>query len=235
MNEQKKSKDFDKIIVEAVQENLSFYAWQSIGGIIEKCELKIKAYRKDYKEMELECCPGQENQLAKVISGNRSVNIYVPELSVSFSSELKSVSVDKRVKLYPPTDYTFFERRKHVRVQTDKACYVSFEHKKAMVKKSVYDFSMGGIAIILSKTDKIVIEKGKIFTDFVLDIGSRKMKIKAECVNSFSIDRFKFENLPYGGFKLAFRFMDLNKEDKAFITEFLINEMLMKQVVKQAN
>lgn len=235
MNEQKRSKDFDRMIVEAVQENVSFFAWQSIGGTVEKCELKIKAYRKDYNEIELELCPGQENTLAKVISGNRILNIYVPELSVSFSSELKSVTADKRVKLYPPTDYSFYERRKHERVQPAKSCFVSFEHNKNIIRKTIYDFSMGGIAIILPKSDKVVITKGKLFNVFTLDIGTRKIKVKAECVNSFNIDRFKFENLPYGGYKIAFRFTDISKEDKAFLAEFVTHEMLMQQVQKKAN
>lgn len=235
MKEQKRSKDFDRMIVEAVQENLSFFAWQSIGGTIEKCELKIKAYRKDYNEIELELCGGQEDKLAKVISGNRILNIYVPELSVSFSSELKSVGVDKKVKIYPPADYSFYERRKHERVQPAKSCYVTFEHNKQMIKKTIYDFSMGGIAVVLPKSDKVIITKGKIFTVFTLDIGLKKIKVKAECVNSFSIDRFKFDNLPYGGFKLAFRFTEISKEDKAFLAEFVTHEMLMQQVQKKAN
>lgn len=235
MNEQKRSKDFDRMIIEAVQENVSFFAWQSIGGTIEKCKLKIKAYRKDYNEIELELCAGQEEKLAKVISGNRILNVYVPELSVSFSSELKSVSADKKIKLYPPSEYSFYERRKHERVQPSKTCFVSFEHNKQNIRKSIYDFSLGGIAIILPKSDKVVISKGKTYAVFTLDIGLRKMKVKAECVNSFNIDRFKFDNLPYGGFKIAFRFTDISKEDKAFLAEFVTHEMLMQQVQKKAN
>lgn len=235
MKEQKRSKDFDRMIVEAVQENLSFFAWQSIGGSVEKCELKIKAYRKDYNEIELELCGGQEDKLAKVISGNRILNIYVPELSVSFSSELKSVTADKKIKLYPPESYFFYERRKHERVQPAKACYVSFEHNKMILKKSIYDFSLGGIAIILPKSDKVAIAKGKIYAVFVLEIGFRKIRAKAECVNSFSIDRFKFENLPYGGFKLAFRFTEISNDDRAFLAEFITHEILVQQSQKKAN
>lgn len=235
MKEQKRSKDFDRMIIEAVQENVSFFAWQSIGGVVEKCELKIKAFRKDYNEIELELCEGQEEKLAKVVSGNRVLNIYVPELSVSFSSELKTITVDKKVKLYPPADYAFYERRKHERVMPTKACYVNFEHNKQMYRKAIYDFSLGGIAIILPKSDKIIITKGKVFGVFTLEIGLRKMKVKAECINSFSIDRFKFENLPYGGYKLAFRFMEISKEDKAYLMDYVTNEMLVRQVEKKAN
>lgn len=235
MKEKKRSKDFDRMIVEAVQENYSFFAWQSIGGIIEKCELKVKAYRKDYNEIELELCADQEDKLARVVSGNRILNVYVPELSVSFSSELKSVTSDKKVKLYPPADYSFYERRKHERVQPSKTCYATFEHNKMTIKKPIYDFSLGGIAIILPKSDKIIINQGKVFAVFTIEVGLRKIKVKAECVNSFSIDRFKFENFPYGGFKLAFRFTEISKEDKAFLAAFVTHELLVQQVQKKAN
>lgn len=235
MKEQKRSKDFDKMIVEAVLGNVSFFAWQSVAGIVEKCELKITAFRKDYNEIELELCAGQEDNLAKVISGNRLLNVYVPELSVSFSSKLKSVTTDNKVKLYTPTDYSFFERRKHERVQPSKECFLSFEHNKHIIKKSIYDLSLGGIAVILPKSDKIIFTKGKLFTVFIIDIGTKKIKVKAECANSFSIDRFKFDNLPYGGFKLAFRFTEISKEDKAFLADFLTHEILMQQLLKKAN
>ncbi len=236
MKEQKVSKDFDRMIVEAVRENYTFFAWQSIGGVVEKCELKIKAYRKDYNEIELELREGQEDKLAKIISGSRILNIYVPELSVSFCSELKSAAAmdNKRIKLCPPTEFLFYERRKHERVQPSKVCFVSFEHNKQMVKKPIYDFSLGGIAILLPKAERINVEKNKVFKDFIVEIGMRKMKVEAECVSTLVIDRFKLENLPYGGNKLAFRFLTISAEDKDYILEFVTHEKLMQEARKKA-
>jgi hypothetical protein len=235
MSELKRSRDFDRMIVEAIQENVSFYAWQSISGVVEKTELKIKAYRKDYNEIELEICEGEEDQMGKVISGNRILNIYVPELSVSFSSELKAVSADKKIKLYPPISYTFYERRKHERIIPVKTCHVSFEHNKQMVKKSIFDISLGGIAIVLAKSDKINIEKNKVFDNLSLSIGLKKITIKAECVSSVSIDRFKFDYLPYGGYKIAFKFIDMSKEDKKLLIDFVTEERLSQATIKKAN
>lgn len=234
MKEQKASKDFDRMIVEAVRENYSFFAWQSIGGVVEKCELKIKAYRKDYSEIELELCVGQEDKLAKVISGNRTLNIYVPELSVSFCSDLKSSAEGKKIKLSPPNDFVFYERRKHERVVPSKVCFVSFEHNKQIVRKPIYDFSLGGIAIVLGKTERINVEKGKMFADFTVEIGLKKIKVKAECVNSIVIDRFKLDNLPYGGFKIGFRFTDISAEDKSYLQEFITHEKIMEESRKKA-
>ncbi|MBC7429696.1 MAG: PilZ domain-containing protein [Bacteriovorax sp.] len=234
MKEQKTGKDFDRMIVEAVQGNFSFYAWHSFGGVVEKCELKVKAYRKDYGEIELDVKPEHHESLAKVISGNRVLNIYVPELSVSFTAELKSVNTEKKVKIYVPKEYSFYERRKHERLQPLKTCYMSFEVNKLVFKKSIFDISLGGIAIILPKTDKMIIAQGKEFPVLVLDVYGRKMKVKAECINSVNIDRFKLDSLPYGGYKIAFRFTAISKEDKDYLVEFVTHQILLQQI-KKAN
>ena len=235
MKEVTRSKDIERMMVEAVQGNFSFFAWQSIAGNIEKCELKIKAYRKDYNEIELELRNSSEDSLARVISGNRVLNVYVPELSVTFTAELKAVTADKKVKIYPPKEFTFFERRKHERLNPMKTCYINFEHNRSMIKKSIYDLSIGGLAIILSKSDKIVIPKGKEFPFIIVELGVRKIKVKAECVNSFTLDRYKVDNLPYGGFKIAFRFVDMAPEDREFLTEFVTHQLLMQNHLKKAN
>lgn len=235
MKEQKRGKDFDRMLVEAVQDNLSFFAWQSLGGVVDKCEMKVKAFRKDYNEIEMEAVKDNETALSKVISGNRILNIYVPELSISFTAELKSVSADKKVKIYLPTDYSFYERRKHERIQPSKTCYISFEVNKMLMKKSVFDISLGGIAIILPKTDKVNISKGKEFPLLILDIPGKKLKVQAECINAVSIDRFKLETLPYGGYKIAFRFTGMSKEDREYLLEFVTHQALMLQAMKKAN
>lgn len=234
MKEQKRGKEFDRMIIEAVQGNYSFFAWQSLGGVVEKCELKIKAFRNDYNEIELEVKTSEVVNLAKVISGNRLLNIYVPELSISFSTELKSVSNDK-VKIYPPKEYSFYERRKHERLQPVKTCYVSFEVGKMPMKKSIFDISLGGFAIILPKSDKIVVSKGKEFPMMNLDVYGRRIKVKAECVAAINIDRFKLDSLPYGGYKIAFRFTEISKEDKDYLIEFVTHQTLLRLQTKKAN
>lgn len=235
MKEQKTGTNFERMLVESVQGSFSFYAWSSIGGVVEKCEMKVKAFRKDYNEIELEVKPEHHESLAKVVSGNRILNMYVPELSVSFTAELKSVSIDKKVKIYVPKEFSFYERRTHERLQPLKTCFVSIEFNRAIMKKTIFDLSIGGFAIILPKSDKVIVTKGKEFPIVTLDIYGRKIKVKAECVNSVSIDRFKLETLPYGGYKIAFRFMEIAKEDREYLVEFMTHQILLQSTVKKAN
>lgn len=229
MKTQQTGVNFNKMVVEAVQAGQSFFAWQSIGGVVEKCELKIKAYRKDYNEIELEARPDQEEALLKVISGNRMLNIYVPDCSISFVSELKSVSAEKKIKIYLPKEYLFYERRKHERLEPSKPCQLMLELSRTMVKKSVFDLSLGGLAIILPKSEKVMIPKGKEYSQVVLDLAGKRIRVKLECTSTNSIDRFAIESLPYGGYKIAFRFTEMSKEDRHFLTEFVTHEILVKQ------
>ena len=235
MKELRKSKNFENMITEAVKGDYVFFAWQAIGGVIEQCELQIKSYRKEYNDIEFEIDEKQKIKLEKIISGNRILNIYVPELSVSFSSELKSVTIDGKVKIILPLEYSFYERRKHERITPAKSCYVSFEHGGKCVRRSIFDFSIGGLSIVLPKSDKITIAKSKVFAEFTVEIGTKKIKVKAECVNAFSIDRYKLENLPYGGYKIAFRFIEISKEDKLQVAEFITHETLTNKIKKKAN
>lgn len=235
MKEQKTGREFERMLVEAVQDRVSFFAWNSMGGQVEKVEFKIKAFRKDYGEIELETKIENDPALSKVITGNRMLNIYVPELSVSFTAGLKTITMDKKIRIHIPTDYSFYERRKHERVQPLKTCYGSFELNRNLFKKSLFDISLGGCAIILPKSDKVVITKGKEFPLLILDILGRKLKVKAECVDAITIDRYKLDTLPYGGYKIAFRFTEISAEDREYLMEFVTHQILLQQSMKKAN
>lgn len=215
------------MIIEAVQKGQSLFIWQMLNENVEKCELNIKAYRKDYNEIELELRDGQSEKLEKIISHNRILNIYIPELSLSFFCELKSTVKDRRIKLFLPLEYAFHERRKHERVRPFNTYYLNLEINKSVVKKPVHDISLGGIAIVLAKTSKVTFKKGEVFSNMVLDLGHRKIKIKAEYIGSQTMDRFKSDGFPYGGEKLVFRFVEISTEDREFLASFIVQEILM--------
>jgi c-di-GMP-binding flagellar brake protein YcgR len=139
------------------------------------------------------------------------------------------------MKILPPEEYSFHERRKHERLQPVKTCYAAIELNKAVMKKAIYDISIGGFAIILPKSEKVNVSKGKIIPLVVLEIDGKKMKLNVECVNSVTIDRYKIDDLPYGGYKIAFRFAQVSTEDRAFLTEYVTHQVLLKLHIKKAN
>lgn len=227
-------KNFEKMMIEASQNNFSFFAWQSFNGIIEKCELKIKTYKKDYNIIEFEIESKDFDNIEKVVSGNRIINIYVPGLSISFNSELKSISADKKLKISIPSEYAFYERRKHERLQPSKTCYVSFEINKVMQRKNIFDISQGGIAIILPKSKRMDLDNSADIFQLTLDILGTKIKVEAQYLGSMVIDAYRTENLPYGGYKIAFRFSKISEKDKDFIKEFINLQSQSQKLLKKA-
>jgi c-di-GMP-binding flagellar brake protein YcgR len=234
MNGTKKEKDLDRLLIEAIQNGYSVYAWKTFNGVIEKCEMKIKAMRKEMNELELEISVGETKKIADIVSGNKEFSFYLPESSLSFEAKMKVALDDKKVKVHLPTEFTFFERRKHERLSPRKTCFFTFENGRTSMKVPVSDMSLGGVAIILPKTDKVMMKKGQLLQNCFLEILGRKMKIEVECASTVSIDRYKFDHLPYGGHKLSFRFTTLSKEDKVFLTDFIANEVILLKGLKGA-
>lgn len=231
--EKKIGQSIEKIMIEVVQNAHSVFAWKSLNGEIEKCELKVKAYRKEYNEIELEIVPSETKKIADIVNGKKEINVYIPESSVSFIGNVKKTLDDKKLKILIPLEFEFFERRKHERVQPKKG-FFTFEINKMSIKKPVFDLSMGGFAIILPRTEKISLKKGMILESSFIEINSRKIKVQLECVSSISIDRYKLDSLPYGGHKLAFRFLSISKEDRDYIAEVVTIEAIMNKQLKGA-
>jgi len=221
MKEIARDRNFEKMIVELVQNQNTIIAWHSVNGVVSKVELLAKAFRKDYAEIELVVKSGNGDELQKVVGSSRILNLYTPSASISFSAPIKGISENFRIKITLPESYQFYERRENERVQPSKTMYASFEFQKVVYKKSLFDISVGGFSIIIPRNDRLSLHKGTIFPSMVIEIGGKKIKVKAECVNSFSVDRYKLENLPYGGQKIAFKFLAVAPEDQTYINDLV--------------
>jgi c-di-GMP-binding flagellar brake protein YcgR len=231
--EKKVGNNLDKIMVDTIQKSHSVYAWKSVNGVIEKCELKVKAFRKGYGEIELEVTEREVQNIANVISGDRELNFYIPEESVSFKCSLIKMLEGKKFKVTVPETFEFFERRKHERVQPKK-CFLTFIFNKVSYKKPVFDISMGGVAIVLPKAEKMMLKKGFQADICFIEFGEIKMKVKLECVATVSIDRFKLDSLPYGANKIAFRFTSMSLEGRDTLSELILMESIRNKQLKGA-
>jgi hypothetical protein len=226
----RKENNIDKVLIEIIKDASSVFAWKSVDGVIKKTEFKIKAFRKDYNEIEL-WKVGAGATFSEILNSNREMNFYVPDCSVSFTANLKIVLDDQKIKLIPPLEVSYYERRKHERVEFEKS-FALLELNKVQYKKSIFDISLGGFALLLPKMERFPIKKGAEISNCFIEINSRKIKLKLECVSTATIDRFRHEHLPYGGYKIAFRFTDISKEDKAFLADLITMKIIQKKELK---
>ncbi len=226
----RKEKSVEKVLIEIIQEGNSVFAWKSVEGVIKKTEFKIKAFRKEYNELELWKVETGAS-LSEILNSNREMNFYVPESSVSFSANLKLVLDEQKIKIIPPEELSYYERRKHERVELEKS-FAIMELNKVQYKKAIFDLSLGGFALLLPKMERLPVKKGSEISSCSIEINSRKIKLKIECVSTTTIDRFRHEHLPYGGYKIAFRFIEISKEDKAFLLDLITMKVIQKKELK---
>lgn len=235
MKIEKAKRDFDKKIIEALKKQYHIVTWSSLDGVISKCQLSLKAFRRDYNEIEFKLEEQNLEAFKKVITGDKTLKIYIPETSISFSCQLKSFEEDSRIKVTIPNDYTFFERRKHERVAPEKRCYAHIDFNGLRPKLDVHDISMGGFSVIFPKSNKMSIAIKQQFQNVCLDLIGHRIETNVECTGSVVIDPFRVESLPYGGFKISFKFLALSKADSDFLADFISYYVLKKREMKEAN
>lgn len=226
MKKNKYDRQFEKRIIEAIQKNYLCYIWNTIDKVIYKVPLQIKTLRKDYNEIEFDVSEEHNNDLKNILSGSGQVKIFIPDLSIAFASELKRLD-NKKIKIGIPEEYTFHERRKHIRVKPEQACFANVNYSGFTPKMSIYDISLGGFSIIYPKSNRVSVEPN---TDYqiIIDVYGHKISSKAKCVGGFVLESNKVEDLPYGGYKVAFEFVGLNERDKKYLMD-IITTLAIKQ------
>ncbi len=229
----KRSRDIVKNLIEAVQNNYSVYAWSSIDGVVSKYELKTKAVRKSLEEVDFEIVPSEDVSIEKVIPADKVVKFYVPDSSLSFEARLKNILGTQRFQTYLPFEFKFYERRKHERVSPKESCTIIFEHKRQVFKKTILDLSLGGVAILIPKTEKAILGEKLDSVHCLIELGTKRIKAKIDFCSSAIIDRFQMEQCPYGGYKISFRFSSMEEKDKEILNKFIATEVIVQKISKK--
>ena len=234
MKVEKVNRDFDKKIVEAITQKFQVVAWNSINSVIYKTQLTLKAYRKDYGELEFNIPEERAEEFSKLLEGGDKFRVYLPDLSIAFSLVIKQYSSEKAVKTFLPENFTFHERRNHERVKPDHLCYAYINFKNGTPRVNIFDVSLGGFSVVYPKSLKVDIKEEHLYSNISLDIYGHKITGKFQCVNTVSLDPHKVEALPYGGFKVAFQFVEIAQRDLDYLREFISNKIIQSANFKKA-
>ena len=234
MKVEKVNRDFDKKIVEAITQKFQVVAWNSINSVIYKTQLTLKAYRKDYGELEFNIPEERAEEFSKLLEGGDKFRVYLPDLSIAFSLVIKQYPSEKTVKTFLPDNFTFHERRNYERVKPDRLCYAYINFKNATPRVNIFDVSLGGFSVVYPKSLKVDIKEEHLYSNISLDIYGHKITGKFQCVNTVSLDPHKVEALPYGGFKVAFQFVEISQRDLDYLREFISNKIIQSANFKKA-
>lgn len=234
MKIEKVNRDFDKKIIEAITKKFPVVAWNSNNSVIHKTQLTLKAYRKDYGELEFNIPEEKQEEFVKLLDGGDKFRVYLPDLSIAFSLVVKQYSDIKVVKTFIPDNFTFHERRNFERVTPDRLCYAYINFKNAKPRVNIFDVSLGGFSVVYPKSLKVDIKEEQIYDNISIDIYGHKIVGKFQCVNTVSLDPHKVESLPYGGFKVAFKFVEISQRDLDYLRDFISTKIIQSSDFKKA-
>lgn len=163
------------------------------------------------------------DSLKKIISLNEKVTVFDRRRSLSFLCVvLKDKWKETRtINLKFPDDIAFYERRKIRRATLSKPFVISIRIVNRKYQKNSYDLGEGGFSMIFSKADNPSLEPGMTFKEIDLTLGSKKIQVAATVVRVIELTPYQFENYPYGGKRISFKFEKLTDEQSSIINTFM--------------
>ena len=199
------------------QSNQLVIAWYSFNGHVIQAELNIKAIRKDRNELVFVPKWDSLDYLQQLISGQGKISFFAPEDSLVFIAELRLLGDDGLLTVSMPEKHFFHDRRKDQRVDLLSSLWVSFE--KSSLKKRCLDISGGGFSIVVSQAERMLLKQ--IGSSVSLNLGENCLNLEIELSNELKLRPYMLEKCPYGGFRLAFSFINLNDLLKKRLNDFL--------------
>lgn len=166
----------------------------------------------------------------KLLKQKENLNIFNGRRSLSFVSTF--VKDPKRnitqVLFNYPNEIIQYERRKTPRVQLSQPIVVNIKLTFKTYRKNVFDLGEGGFSIIFIKSESVRLEEKMVIPNISFFIGKTKIVLDCEVAKVFSIKPYEFENFPYGGTRVSFKYLNLTKENLKEIATYMQNYDIFK-------
>lgn len=191
-------------------------AWSLEGHQFKQVNLVAQKISKDYLTFSFNEI--QRPFLDPLISIDRKIKIHFPDEGLFALCSVKEISSSK-ITLSHPILHEFEDRRKIERKNLENQLNALFViEKKQVLRKNISDIGSGGFSIILMKSESNPFKRIKNADVEIEDIG---LKAKVELVAEDKMEPFKWEDTPYGGTRLSFKFSDADDRFKAILDVFL--------------
>ena len=215
--------------------------WKMIAGQKVRVEVVFKIIRKFRNEIIVNALyPNEKMDLTKLASGSEKLNFYLPDEMVLFQVEVKQIQESGDIIIGFPKMIAQVERRKEFRlfVENNLNIDVSFtktNHGQKVAtqpfKKNCFDISSGGLTFIISKIEKSFFKLGDKIDELVISIENREIKVKVEILKVNKIEPNARNTLIYGGWLVGTKLIEISKEDKDYIDDFVFKYTEFKDVI----
>ena len=198
---------FEDILLKIKKSETKLYVWSCRDDSVTKAEVVLESYNKAKKYLTCKPVEGSAYYLADMITGMGKLNFYIPDKSIYFISELKTLK-DELVISWPEKLY-LNDRREIPRTdEFTSVVEVEFDIDKKRYKKSCFDLGIGGFSIVLPVAEKHDFKKGDVIPFINLHIGKEKHEISGKIQSIDIVDPKINEKYNYKVTRVSLRFIE---------------------------
>lgn len=172
--------------------------------------------------------------LKKIIGSSEALNFYIPAGSTLFQCNIKQVESPERVVVFAPKFIAQLERRKWLRLKTIDRQNVRIQFSKRIdpikttqqfYRKNIFDLGVGGLALIMTKSESKFFIQGEIIKGVELLIDDLKIVADLEVINHIELKPGQENDQHYKVWKIGFRFAGMQKKDQEYISSFVFKNL----------
>ncbi len=170
-------------------------------------------------------------KVQNLLSGSLELDFYLPNHSLFFRSKIVNGKRDFSFS-FP---HLFFkcDRRYFSRYRSMSSIQIILPHERNPPRRKCFDLGLGGMSIIFSKTDLHRLRKGQRLSEVKIiaeNAGTPGVELLLDCevIEILKLEPFKYENCPYGGARVSFRFERLDKTSENKLAKILKRNIMAK-------
>lgn len=161
--------------------------------------------------------------IKKILANKDRVTLFNKRRALSFNTTINDNLLDKSHSLILnfPEGIVEFDRRETKRVLLGNPIIVNVSTDLKKYRKNVYDLGEGGFSILFGKTEVVDFVEKKTLSNCLFYLGRNELAFDCEVVKVFSIKPYEFENFPYGGTRVSFKFVNLHENIRNVILLYM--------------
>lgn len=194
-----------------------------ISNQIYKSKLIISSLNERSEFVHLRVPVESRAQFEKIISGSEILSIYFDRIQCM--AQVKCLSYDDERGLLTtskPFKIIFNERREEKRLILKHKMNLLYNNEnKNLLKKIVYDLSLGGFSIVFSNIEMVRIKIGEKLLKVYFEYQGKVEYIDCSVVSRLKLKPFELESLPYAGTRVSCKFEKIDIQQELFIKAIL--------------
>lgn len=212
----KDERKLESTLQKILQNQATAIAWSLRDETLNQVQMKFSHYNSHSLFFEYEDI--QKPYLLKLIGLERKIRIYIESEGLFLFCKVKEEG-ERILCLGKPELHEFENRRVVTRTADISGLNVQIlRDDKIILSKNCTDIGPGGFSIVLMKTEKNPLKDIQETSAIIEKIGIHS---QVQILSADKINPFEWENTPYGGTRLSFKFLDESDKLKSKLIKYL--------------